>query len=85
MPSNPKNTRKCCVCHQHADKSELIRFVKSTDGVEIDRNQKAGGRGVWVHNNEECIQKLIKKRLLNAAFKRNVGDNIYLELTNNDK
>ena len=66
--SNPKNTRKCIVCKQHADKSELIRFVKNAEGkVVLDRSQKADGRGVWVHNCEDCIQKLIKKKTLNAA------------------
>lgn len=39
--SNPKNTRKCIVCKQHADKSELIRFVKNAEGkVVLDRSQK---------------------------------------------
>lgn len=62
--SNPKNTRKCIVCKQHADKSELIRFVKNAEGkVVLDRSQKADGRGVWVHNCEDCIQKLIKRKL----------------------
>lgn len=79
--SNPKNTRKCIVCKQHADKSELIRFVKNAEGkVALDRSQKADGRGVWVHNCEDCIQKLIKKKTLNAAFKCNVGGEIYGEI-----
>lgn len=85
MPSNPKNTRKCCVCREHADKSELIRFVRTADGVDIDRTQKLDGRGVWVHNNKECIEKLIKKKMLNSAFKANVGESIYAELTNDER
>lgn len=61
--SNPKNTRKCIVCREHADKSELMRFVKTRDGkVILDFSQKADGRGVWVHKGEDCVQKLIKKK-----------------------
>ena len=79
--SHPKNTRKCIVCKEHSDKSEMLRFVKTADGkVALDRTQKADGRGVWVHNCEDCIQKLIKKKMLNAAFKSNVGDEIYGEI-----
>ncbi len=79
--SNPKNTRRCIVCREHCDKSQLIRFVKNADGkVCFDRSQKADGRGVWVHSSGECIATLIKKKMLNPAFKCNVGDEIYGEI-----
>lgn len=79
--SHPKNTRKCIVCKEHSDKSEMLRFVKNADGkVVLDRTQKADGRGAWVHGSEDCINKLIKKKMLNVAFKSNVGDEIYGEI-----
>ncbi len=78
MANNAKNLRKCIVCREHADKSAMIRIAKLNDGtVIIDRNQTLGGRGVWVHDSEECKKQLIKKRLLNAAFKRTVDESIY--------
>lgn len=81
MPSNPKNTRRCIVCKQHCDKSNMIRFVKDGEGkVIVDKAQCADGRGVWVHNSADCLLKLAKKRMLNSAFKQNVGDEIYGEL-----
>lgn len=79
--SNPKNTRRCIVCHEHADKSEMIRFFMDNDGkVCVDRSKKAAGRGVWVHESGECKAKLIKKKMLNSAFRQNVGDEIYGEI-----
>lgn len=79
--SNPKNTRRCIVCHEHADKAEMIRFFMDKDGkVCVDRSKKADGRGVWVHENGECKAKLIKKKMLNSAFRQNVGDEIYGEI-----
>lgn len=76
--SYPKNTRKCIVCREHADKSQMVRFVKDANGnVSIDKSQKAQGRGVWVHSSSECIAALKKRKMLNSAFKCNVGDDIY--------
>jgi len=82
MPNNCKNIRKCIVCHEHAEKKDLIRFVKVNSEVVLDSTQKIDGRGVWVHNNTECIQKLIKKKILNASFKMNLSDDIYKGLLN---
>ena len=82
MPSNPKNTRKCCVCKGHADKSELIRLVKTSDGVKIDTTGKMDGRGAYVHRNEKCIDACIKKFALNAVFKGAVAKEVYDELKN---
>lgn len=80
MPSNPKNTRKCSVCREHADKSELVRLVKTENGIELDLTGKHDGRGVYVHRNAECIAKAEKKRTLNAAFRTAVPDSVYDEL-----
>ena len=81
MPSNPKNTRRCICCHEHADKSEMLRFVKSQDGrVFLDESQKADGRGVWIHRSDECRQKAKKKKLLNSAFRTSVTEDVYEQL-----
>ena len=81
MPNNEKNLRQCVVCRTHADKSELIRFVKSKDGkVFVDETKCADGRGVWVHDSAECKQKLVKKKLLNVAFKCVVDESVYEKL-----
>ncbi len=80
MPSNPKNTRRCIVCREHDDKSNLLRFVKIDGIVQQDESQKLEGRGVWVHSSGECIKKLVKKRILDFAFKTKVGENVYGKL-----
>lgn len=81
MPNNAKNLRQCCACRAHADKSELIRIVKSKDGkVFVDETKRADGRGVWVHDSAECKQKLVKKKLLNAAFRCVVDESVYENL-----
>lgn len=76
MASFKKNTRMCIACRQHADKSELARFVLTADGVVSDESGKMDGRGVWLHKNAECIAKTKKKRLLSAYFHQNVSDDV---------
>lgn len=77
MASYKKNTRKCCVCHEHALKSEMLRFVRSKDGgVTFDPSQSKEGRGAYVHEGE-CFDKLKRKNLLSAAFKTAVPKDVY--------
>lgn len=70
--------RTCIACRRKADKGELLRIVRTPDGkILVDESKKADGRGVYVCNDSECIDKLIKKRLLNHAFKSNVDNSVY--------
>ncbi len=63
---------------QHADRFELIRFVKTKSGeVVVDREQKIEGRGVYVHDDPACIAKMKKKKLLAAALKTSVKAEVY--------
>lgn len=75
---NEKNVRRCCACYEHAPKDELIRIVRTPEGVvKVDPTKRAGGRGVWVHAKSECIAKLKKKKLLGTVLKCDVPDEVY--------
>ena len=69
------------MCRQHADKSELVRLVKTEEGIVIDKAGKIQGRGVYVHRHQSCIDACTKKQSLNAAFKGSVNKEVYDELT----
>ena len=43
----------------------------------LDESKTADGRGVWLHDSDDCKSKAIKKKLLNAAFKSPVSQEIY--------
>jgi predicted RNA-binding protein YlxR (DUF448 family) len=63
-------------------KSELIRVARSAEGkIVIDIKHKAGGRGAYICRSEECRTKLQKQKSLNRAFKRQVSDQVYEELS----
>lgn len=80
MPNNAKNIRKCVVCKEHSDKSELLRIVKDKNGnIVIDNEKKVQGRGIYVHKCAKCIEILKKKKMLSFLLKAN-DDDIYEEL-----
>lgn len=80
MSNNPKDTRKCVACSKRNDKSLMIRFAKTTEGIIIDKTGKMDCRGAYVHNDKKCIDILIKKRKLNKAFKAEIQSSVYEEL-----
>lgn len=72
-----KNERMCIACRQMKDKRELLRIVKNADGIKIDPTLKAAGRGAYVCLDSNCINKLVKCKLLNKAFKCEVDAQTY--------
>lgn len=73
--------RKCIVCNERKEKKNLIRIVKNKENeFFIDINGKANGRGAYLCNSKDCIEKVFKTKILNKAFKTNITDEIYNSL-----
>lgn len=73
--------RTCIGCNSKANKNELIRIVKNKDGrIEIDRTGKAQGRGAYICDNVECLEKAIKSKRLEKVFETKISDEIYENL-----
>ncbi len=69
--------RTCIACRTEKPKKELIRVVKFNEEISLDVTGKANGRGAYVCNDEECIAKLKKQKLLNRAFSCAVDEAVY--------
>ena len=69
--------RTCIACRVSKPKRELIRVVKFNDEIKLDKTGKLNGRGAYVCNDEACILKLKKQRLLNRAFSCQVEESVY--------
>lgn len=73
-----KPARTCIACRKECEKSQLVRIVKTPKNLfMLDLSGKADGRGAYVCCSESCINKLVKGKLLNRAFKQNVPDEFY--------
>jgi predicted RNA-binding protein YlxR (DUF448 family) len=73
--------RKCVATGEMKPKKELIRIVRSKEGiVSIDPTGKKAGRGAYLTLNKECILLAKKKNILAHHLKAEVDDSIYEEL-----
>ena len=73
--------RTCMGCNIKKPKKEFIRIVKSKTGeIDIDRTGKMPGRGAYICDNIECLEKLIKSKRLEKVFETKISDEIYEKL-----
>ena len=79
MPKTKKiPMRMCIACREMKPKADMTRVVKNADGeIFPDPTGKAPGRGAYICSSEECLKKLMGKKLLNKAFSANVDSEVY--------
>lgn len=78
---NKPPERTCMGCNVKKSKKEFIRIVKSKTGeINIDRTGKMPGRGAYICDNIECLEKLIKSKRLEKVFEMKISDEIYEKL-----
>ena len=78
MKEKKSPQRMCIACRTMRDKRELIRIVKSPEGViSLDFTGKKNGRGADVWPSEACINKCRKANLLYRACSSQVDDEVY--------
>ena len=73
--------RTCIGCNEKKLKKELVRIVKNKEGkIFLDKTGKANGRGAYICNNIECLEKAQKAKRLERAFEMSIDSSIYEEL-----
>lgn len=81
MNKKPLPQRMCVGCREMKDKRELIRVVKTPEGeITIDPKGKMNGRGAYLCPNEDCLQKAVKSKGLERAFKQQITAEIFSSL-----
>ena len=74
--------RMCTGCREMKPKTELVRVVKTTDGVvKLDVTGKQNGRGAYICKNTQCLNKAIKTNALAKAFETSVSSEVYTALS----
>lgn len=73
--------RTCMGCNEKKDKKDLIRIVKNKENqIAIDRTGKMEGRGAYICDKVECLEKVIKSKRLERVLEHQIDDEIYNNL-----
>ena len=68
-------------CNEKKDKRDLIRIVLNKNGnITIDKTGKLEGRGAYICDNIDCLEKVIKTKRLEKVFNIKIQDEIYNKL-----
>lgn len=70
--------RTCMACNTQKPKQELLRIVKSKDGIiEVDLTGKKNGRGAYICKDENCFNKIVKSKRLEKVFEMQLSEEVY--------
>lgn len=69
--------RMCVACKSSKPKNELLRIVKTDTEFVLDKKGKMNGRGAYICNDNECLEKLCKQKILNKVYKQNISLDVY--------
>ena len=73
--------RTCIGCNIKKDKKDFIRIVKDNqNNISIDRTGKANGRGAYICDSLECLEKAIKNKKIEKSFKMQIDEAVYENL-----
>ena len=73
--------RSCVVCKTKKDKNELIRIVgNQANEINIDESGKKPGKGAYICDSLECLEKGIKSKALKRALEVEIPEEIYENL-----
>lgn len=73
--------RKCTGCGEMKSKKELIRIIKTPENeITVDATGKKNGRGAYICNSVQCLEKAAKTKALERSLKAAIPKEIYVEL-----
>ena len=73
--------RSCVVTRERLPKHELIRVVRSKDGVvSVDETGKMNGKGAYLKKDLSVIEQAKKNKILNKVLEIDIEESVYEEL-----
>ena len=70
-------------CNAKKFKKDLIRVVKNKENqIMIDKTGKQEGRGTYICNNIECLERAIKTKKIERVFEMKISEDIHENLKN---
>ena len=73
--------RTCVVSHEKLPKKELIRVVRTENGVIVDTTGKVNGRGAYLKIDKEIFEKAKKNKILERTLETVIDESVYEEIS----
>lgn len=68
----------CIGCGEMKNKKEMIRILKTPEGeFVLDATGRKNGRGAYVCQSMDCLQKAMKSKGLERSFKMAIPKEVY--------
>lgn len=74
--------RTCVATKEKWPKKDLIRIVKTDEGIKVDESGKVNGHGCYLKKDVDVIKMAKEKKILNRVLETEVPDVIFEELLN---
>lgn len=73
--------RKCLGCNESKPKKELVRVLRTPQGViTIDKTGKQNGRGAYICNDINCLLKAKKTKAIERALEVEIPEELFMTL-----
>jgi len=73
--------RTCMGCNEKKPKKELVRIVRNKEGqISLDKTGKLDGRGAYICDSAECLEKVIKSKRLEKVLEAQISEEVYNNL-----
>lgn len=73
--------RMCVACREKMDKRDLIRIVRTPEGIVLlDPTGKKSGRGAYICKELSCLEKAVKNKNLQKALEVTIGQEVEEQL-----
>jgi len=58
--------RTCVGCREILPKRQMLRIVRTAEGIRVDLTGKTAGRGAYLHDRRECWERGLRGALAHA-------------------
>ena len=72
--------RTCVVTKEKLPKKELLRIVRTNDGIVVDETGKVNGHGAYLKKSIEALNLAKKTKALDKVLETTITDEIYDEI-----
>ena len=72
--------RQCVVTHEKLPKKELLRIVKTDEGIIADTTGKVNGHGCYIKKDLSVLELAKDKKILDKVLETEISEEVYKEI-----